>query len=105
MRSRGFQIRRQAPFRGYYLDFVCHARRLVIEVDGGQHADDLCADHDLVRDAVLRRHGFRVLRFRAGAVRGNLGGVMDQVISALEASASTRADNLDARSLARTSPP
>ena len=44
LRDRGFHIRRQAPFHGYYLDFVCYPRRLVIEVDGGQHNDDAQAD-------------------------------------------------------------
>ncbi|RYF25757.1 MAG: DUF559 domain-containing protein [Comamonadaceae bacterium] len=34
LRAEGFHFRRQAPFRGYFLDFVCHGRRLVIEVDG-----------------------------------------------------------------------
>eukprot|EP01035_Chromulina_nebulosa_P063312 gene63312-biopygen46204 len=72
LRERGFHIRRQAPFRGYYLDFVCYPRRLVVEVDGGQHNDDAQADHDLTRDRVLTRHGFRVLRFWAGEVRGNM---------------------------------
>src|ERR1051325_10687770 len=71
LRERGFPIRRQAPFRGYILDFVCYARRVVIEVDGGQHSDDWQADHDLVRDKQLRREGFIVLRFWASEVRGD----------------------------------
>jgi very-short-patch-repair endonuclease len=37
LRAEGFHFRRQAPFRGYFLDFVCHAQRLVIEVDGRMH--------------------------------------------------------------------
>jgi very-short-patch-repair endonuclease len=37
LRERGFHFRRQRPFRAYYLDFVCFDRRLVVEVDGGQH--------------------------------------------------------------------
>jgi very-short-patch-repair endonuclease len=90
LRARGFHIRRQAPFRGYYLDFVCFPRRVVIEVDGGQHGDDRQEDHDLVRDTILRRHGFRVLRFWAGHVRRDVGSVMDQVIDALETAPSTR---------------
>jgi len=84
LRERGFHIRRQAPFKGYYLDFVCYSRRLVIEVDGGQHADDVQAEHDAVRDAILRRAGFRVLRFWAGDVRRDLDWVMDQIVVALE---------------------
>jgi very-short-patch-repair endonuclease len=63
LREDGFRFRRQAPFRGYYLDFVCFDRRLVVELDGGQHADVPQADHDAVRDAILARQGFTVLRF------------------------------------------
>jgi len=86
LRERGFKIRRQAPFRGYYLDFVCYARRLVIEVDGFQHAEDRQAEHDAVRDRVLERHGFRVLRIWASEIRVNLSGVMDRIALALEGS-------------------
>jgi len=90
LRARGFHFRRQAPFRGYFLDFVCNTRRLVIEVDGGQHGDDAHLDHDAVRDAVLLRHGFRTLRFWASDVRREADWVMDQIIAALEAAPSTR---------------
>jgi very-short-patch-repair endonuclease len=85
LRERGFHIRRQAPFMGYFLDFVCYARRIVIEVDGGQHADAVQADHDRIRDAILRRHGFRTLRYWASDVRYDTDWVMDQIVLALEA--------------------
>jgi very-short-patch-repair endonuclease len=84
LRAKGFHIRRQVPFRGYYLDFACLDRRLVIEVDGGHHGDDAQAAHDAVRDRVLKREGFRVLRFWNSAVRQNLDGVMYCVMAALE---------------------
>ena len=83
LRTQGLHIRRQAPFRGYYLDFVCFSRRIVIEVDGGGHGTDEQEGHDAVRDEVLRREGFRVLRFWNGAVRQNLAGVMDSILMAL----------------------
>ena len=83
LRTDGFHIRRQAPFRGYFLDFVCFERRVVIEVDGSQHADDEHAAHDRLRDAVLSREGFRVLRFWNADVRKNLDGVMYSVLMAL----------------------
>ena len=84
LRDRGFHVRRQAPFHGYYLDFVCHTRRLVIEVDGSQHGDDVQADHDLVRDRILASKGYRVLRFWSGEVRRDLGSVMDRIVQVLE---------------------
>ncbi|WP_332769328.1 endonuclease domain-containing protein [Phenylobacterium sp.] len=84
LRARGWHIRRQAPFRGYFLDFVCFARRLVIEVDGSQHAEEAQAVHDSVRDRVLAREGFETLRFWAGQVARDLDGVMDTIVLALE---------------------
>ena len=65
-------------------------------------------EHDAVRDRVLARQGFRVMRFWASEVRGNLGGVMDQIVMALEAAPVTvgkeRALRRD-RSLDAASPP
>jgi len=87
LRERGFHIRRQAPFRGYYLDFVCFSRRLVIEVDGGQHTEDAQAAHDAVRDRVLEGHGFRVMRIWTSSVHGEIDDVMDSIVLALEAAA------------------
>ncbi|THD74478.1 MAG: endonuclease domain-containing protein [Phenylobacterium sp.] len=89
LRERGWRFRRQAPFRGYFLDFVCLSRRLLVEVDGSQHADEVQSEHDFVRDRVLERQGFRVLRVFAGEVRRDLGRVMDQIVLALEAQPST----------------
>jgi len=84
LRAEGFHIRRQAPFRGYYLDFVCFSRLVDIEVDGASHDDPEQAAHDAMRDAVLRREGFRVLRFGNDEVRDDLDRVMAVIRSALE---------------------
>lgn len=86
LRERGYHFRRQAPFKGYYLDFVCYPYRLVIEVDGFQHGEDRQADHDAIRDAVLMRQGFTVLRFWSSDVRHSTDDVMDQIVRTLEAS-------------------
>jgi len=56
----GVKFRRQHPFDGYVLDFVSLERRLIVEVDGGQHGD---SEQDRVRDRRLVSAGFRVLRF------------------------------------------
>jgi len=58
----GIKFRRQAPIGDYIVDFVAFDKRLVIEVDGGQHAEDE-KDNDMRRDAWLRSQGFKVLRF------------------------------------------
>ena len=95
LRQRGFRIRRQAPFRGYFLDFVCYARRVVIEVDGGQHSDDRQSEHDFVRDRVLEKQGFRVLRFWAREIQRDLTSVMGRIIAVLEEQPSTRDGDAD----------
>ena len=90
LHERGYHFRRQRPFKGYYLDFVCIDRLLVVELDGGHHNETLQAEHDGVRDTVLRRAGYQVLRFPNSAARRDIDGVMDAIVLALEARPSTR---------------
>jgi very-short-patch-repair endonuclease len=56
----GLRFRRQHPLGPYIVDFVCLERRLVVELDGGQHVE--AAGRDARRDAWLRSQGFRVMR-------------------------------------------
>lgn len=85
LRAQGFHFRRQAPVRGYFLDFVCFDRRSVIEVDGVSHTLEAQASKDRVRDAVLAGEGFMTLRFDNAAVRDDLDGVMAGILAQLEA--------------------
>jgi len=90
LRSEGFHFRRQAPFRSYFLDFVCFSRKLVVELDGWRHAEDDHAIHDAVRDQVLQREGFTVLRFWNHQLDRNVSGVMDSIRDALGGRCPTR---------------
>ena len=83
LRAEGFHFRRQAPFKGYYLDFVCFKHRLVIEVDGQVHQLDEQIRHDRIRDAVLAKEGFVTLRFDNAAIRDSIDDVMDFVVARL----------------------
>ncbi len=56
----GYKFRRQQPLGPYIVGFVCLEQRLIVEVDGGQHAEQ--ADEDAQRTAWLEAQGFRVLR-------------------------------------------
>jgi len=56
----GFKFVRQAAILSYVVDFVCREKKLIVEVDGGQHADNT---DDLRRDATLSAEGYQVLRF------------------------------------------
>lgn len=56
----GFKFRRQVPFESYILDFVCFERRVVIEIDGSQHAE---SSRDAARDKALRDAGYQTIRY------------------------------------------
>jgi very-short-patch-repair endonuclease len=83
LRAEGWHFRRQSPEKPYTLDFVCRRAKLVVEVDGVQHADEKQSKHDQRRDAQLRRGGFRVLRFWASDIEGELDGVIQTIRDAL----------------------
>jgi len=86
LRSRrflGYRFRRQVPIGPYIADFVCHGRKLVIELDGGQHADD---PSDAVRDAELQRRDYRVLRIWNSELTSNEDGVAEAILAALQES-------------------
>jgi very-short-patch-repair endonuclease len=83
LRREGHHFRRQAPFRGYVLDFVCCTDRGAIEVDSAAHDNEARMTHDASRDAVLAREGFRTLRFQATDVLRNLDGISIAIREAL----------------------
>ena len=84
------KFKRQQPIGPYIVDFVCFDSRLVIEIDGGQHAD--ATRSDSIRDAWLARGNFRVLRFWNNEVLGNIEGVMQAILLSLEAPSPTRGE-------------
>jgi very-short-patch-repair endonuclease len=84
LRSRalyGMKFVRQEPIGPYIVDVVCREHRLIIEVDGGQHAEN---ERDVVRDRWLRDHNYRVLRFWNNDVIKNIEGVLETIASALQ---------------------
>src|SRR5262249_54340644 len=80
-RFQGFSFRRQASIGSHIVDFLCPEARLIIEIDGGQHAVE--KNRDAVRDAWLRKQGFVVLRFWNNEVLTNLSGVLHRIAEAL----------------------
>jgi very-short-patch-repair endonuclease len=86
LRSRrflGYRFRRQVPIGPYIADFVCHGRKLIIELDGSQHAED---PTDVVRDTELRRRGYRVLRIWNNELTINENGIGEAILAALQES-------------------
>ncbi len=76
----GVKFRRQGIIGRHIVDFVCFERKLIIEVDGGQHAN---ADKDLTRDKWLKAQGYEVLRFWNNDVLSNRDGVMQKIVEFL----------------------
>ncbi|MDG4884336.1 endonuclease domain-containing protein [Mesorhizobium sp. WSM4884] len=74
----GIKFRRQTPIGKYVADFVCLEARLIVEIDGSQHADSAS---DEIRGAELKARGFRVLRFWNDDVLKDLDGVCDTIIA------------------------
>ena len=72
---------RQVRIGPYIADFVCHRSRLIIEVDGGQHAQNIVADRK--RTQRLEADGYRVLRFWNNDVLSNIDGVLAEIQRAL----------------------
>ncbi len=77
----GLKFKRQKPMGNYIVDFVCVERKLIIELDGSQHADQ--HEYDATRDAWLRGEGYTVLRFWNNEVLGELEGVVEKIRLAL----------------------
>ncbi len=74
-RLEGLKFRRQQPIGNHIVDFVCFEKRLVIEVDGGQHG----TEKDSKRDKWFAEQDFRVLRFWNNEVLGNISGVLEVI--------------------------
>ncbi len=79
----GTHFRRQVRIDRYIADFVCHAKRLVIEVDGSQHGLRSAADEE--RTKVLETHGYQVLRYWNNDVLTNVDAVLADNLSKITA--------------------
>ena len=79
----GHGFRRQTPIGPYFADFVCLARKLVVEADGRTHQTEDAAVRDAARDAWFQRQGYRVLRFPDELVIGGLPVVVERIREAL----------------------
>ena len=85
LNRRGYHFRRQAPIDGYILDFVEFSQKLIIEIDGSQHAEPRNESRDAIRDAHFAATGFLVLRFWNIDINQAMDGVIDKIQSVLKA--------------------
>lgn len=79
-RLSAYKFRRQVPFKNYILDFVCFEKRLVIEIDGSQHAE---SQGDAARDAALSAEGFAIARYWNNEVLQQPSAVLEDILAKL----------------------
>ncbi len=73
----GLKFRRQQPIGNYIVDFVCFSKRIIIELDGGQHAIE--ENKDCERDRWLKSQGFTILRFWNNEVMSNTESILELI--------------------------
>jgi very-short-patch-repair endonuclease len=76
-RLSGLKFRRQQAVGAYVVDFFCPDKKLIVELDGGQHQERVA--YDEVRDAWLKSEGYTVLRYWNNEVMANLEGVLEDI--------------------------
>jgi very-short-patch-repair endonuclease len=79
---RGVKFRVQHPIASFIVDFYCPQHRLIIELDGGIHSQQV--EYDAARTEKLHQLGYRVIRFRNQQVMSNLNLVLQQITDAIE---------------------
>ncbi|SFJ14074.1 endonuclease domain-containing protein [Methylobacterium brachiatum] len=97
----GFKFVRQESIGRYVADFCCREARLIVEIDGSQHADNA---RDRVRDAWLVARGYRVLRFWNPEIADDIVAVLDTILAALPPSPRTRGEGRDDLAVGAASP-
>ena len=81
-RLNGFKLRRQVWLGDYIVDFICVEKRLIVELDGGQHA--AAKNYDATRTLELEKLGYRVVRYWNSEVVNNLEGVLADLLKQLQ---------------------
>ena len=79
-RLMGLGFRRQLPIGGYIVDFACPEHKIIVEIDGSQHANDDAVDYDRQRTAHLEQNGWTVLRFWNDDVLKDIDNVCQHIV-------------------------
>jgi len=75
----GLKFRRQQPIGNYIVDFVCFEKKVIIELDGGQHTQPEQRQKDIERDKWFEGQGYKLLRFWDNEVLTNTRGVLEEI--------------------------
>ncbi len=79
-RLNSIKFKRQQPIGRYIVDFVCFERKIIIELDGGQHAQPEHMQKDIERDNYFAKQGYRVLRFWDNELFTNTRDVLETIL-------------------------
>ncbi len=71
----GYEIRRQSLIGNYIVDFVCRKKKIIIEIDGGQHNEPENIEYDKKRTEYLEQKGYKIIRFWNNEITKNIDGV------------------------------
>jgi len=77
----GYKFSRQCVLEPYIVDFICREKQLILEIDGGQHANNFLYDEK--RTLFLQMQGFQLLRFWNNDVLKNTEGVLESILKIL----------------------
>ncbi len=75
----GLKFTRQLPIAGFKADFACRSHRLVVELDGSQHAD--AVEYDTARTRAIEKASYRVIRFWNNDLTSNMDGVLETILT------------------------
>jgi very-short-patch-repair endonuclease len=101
----GSHFRRQVPLGPYVADFACMAAKLIIELDGSQHAEDKNKLKDDERTRWLAAEGYRVIRFWNNDIVENIDGVLETIYKAIYGSRDFQTTTLKHKRRRRAIPP
>jgi very-short-patch-repair endonuclease len=90
----GYKFVRQFPVGPYFADFLCRSSKLVVELDGSQHAESL---HDEKRDAYMNGAGYSVIRFWSHDVLRQTDDVLETILAVLDGRLAERVSTFDLR--------
>ena len=80
----GYKFLRQDPIKPYIVDFICRKKKLIIEIDGGQHNQTKDILYDKQRTEFLNSLGYKVIRFWNNEIDNNIEGVYEILMSEFE---------------------
>ncbi|MEE9465459.1 MAG: endonuclease domain-containing protein [Candidatus Neomarinimicrobiota bacterium] len=78
----GLKFRRQHPMGSSIVDFYCHEKRLVVEIDGAVHHGEDARDKDSIRQEIIEQYGVRFVRLTSDEIENDLGAVLRKLLAA-----------------------